>query len=52
MTNLQSKIRKYLVDLENLTTEALETLAEQQSPSGQTFDDRMKEHFVTCAQSW
>ena len=52
MENLQSTIRKYLVDLENLTIEAMKTLFKQQSLSGQTFDDRIEEHFITRAQSW
>lgn len=52
MLNLQSTIRKYLEDFENLTTDALNEIAKVQLRHGQTFDDRIKNHFVGRVQSW
>lgn len=52
MLNLQSTIRKYLEDFENLTTDALNEIAKVQLRHGQTFDDRIKDHFVGRVQCW
>lgn len=52
MSNVQEAIREYLIEIENRTTLALRNIAELLARSGQPFDDRIKNHIATRANTW
>lgn len=49
MTNVEEAIREYLTDIENQTKVALRNITEILSRSEQPFDEKMKAHIKTRA---
>lgn len=52
MSNVEEVLQKYMSDIENETKVALKNITEILSKSGQPFDEKIKEHIKTRANTW